>query len=89
MRTKLNVISVNTGSIVIRIKGKLMVFWIIFGTASFTTLIVSWAMMLWFSKGAEKSREFAKKKGFCYTCGAPQQKKFNNTKKRTPMGFKK
>ena len=69
-------------------------FWIIFGTASFTTLVVSWAMMLWFSKGAEKARKFAKKNGVCYTCGAPLLVKFKKTKKqigfkKQPMGFKK
>lgn len=52
-------------------------------------------MMILFSKGAEKSREFAKKNGFCYTCGAPLMIKMRRTKKqpigfnKQPMGFKK
>jgi len=69
-------------------------FWIIFGTASFTTLIVSWAMTVLYSKGAEKAREFATKNGFCYTCGAPLMVKFRKVKKQPigfnrPIGFKK
>jgi len=56
-------------------------FWIIFGTASFTALIISWGMMFWFSKGAMKAREVAKKNGFCPDCGAPLLHKGKHLKK--------
>lgn len=65
-----------------------MLFWVIFGVSSFTTLVVSWTMMILFSKGAAKSREFAKKNGFCYACGAPLMVKMRKSKKQ-PMGFNK
>jgi len=63
-------------------------FWIIFGTASFTTLIVSWAMMLWFNYGSTKSRELIKKSGFCPECGLPTFVKPKASKKKQPLGFK-
>ena len=64
-------------------------FWIIFATASFTTLVVSWVMMLWFSSGAMKAKEFAKKNGFCPDCGAPLMIKMKKSKKQLGlMGFK-
>ena len=47
-----------------------MIFWIILGTASLTTLIVSWGMMLWFSHMTTKARKVAVRNGFCPDCGA-------------------
>ncbi len=66
---------------------KIGMFGIIFGTASFTTLIVSWTMLILFTKETEKSRELATKKGICYTCGALLPKK-HGTKKKSQLGFK-
>lgn len=60
-------------------------FWIIFGTASFTTLIVSWAVMILFARSAEKA---SNKSGLCYVCGAPHTAKLKEKKTR-PLGFKK
>jgi len=62
-------------------------FWIVFGTASFTTLIVSWAMMLWWAKSSVKAREAIRKNGFCPECGAPLLFK-PKRKKKEKIGFR-
>ena len=63
-------------------------FWIIFAAVSFTTLVVSWGMMLWFSSNAMKEKEFARKNGFCPDCGAPLLIKIKARTKKQSIGFK-
>jgi hypothetical protein len=64
-----------------------MLFWTIFGTAAFTTLVVSWGMAILFGTNSQKQREAIRKKGFCPECGAPLPPK-TKPKPKARIGFK-
>jgi hypothetical protein len=62
-------------------------FWVIFGTASFTALVTLLILSISQGKVAEARRREAIKRGVCMECGAPLFIIKAEAKQR-PMGFK-
>lgn len=62
-----------------------MLFWIIFGVASFTTLIISWGITIFILRSVGKTKNSIRKRGICPDCGA----ELINFKKRPMQKEKK
>jgi len=48
----------------------MLLFWIIFGTASFTALVIIVAIALIVLTSQAKAQKYARKHGYCPNCGA-------------------
>ncbi len=62
-------------------------FWIIFGTASFTALVVLLIVIALFMRGTAKTQEYARKRGYCPTCGAFRMT-MKQVSKKSSIGFR-
>jgi len=66
-----------------------MIFWIIFATVSFTTLVVSWGITIFILRQVAKTQRAIRKRGICPECGSPLLNVKNTTyPKKQYIGFR-
>lgn len=64
-------------------------FWIIFATVGWTTLVVSWGLTILSTRSMSKAQNKILKRGICPACGAPLYSLRQRLSGKKPIGFRK